>query len=111
LVLNPSLFEVEIAFVKSNRCESSGGDQILAELIQAGGKISQLDIHKLSNSVWNKEELPDHWKEYLIVPMHKKYKEYLYHCYQPNTAFSYYPHKVRYIYRIHYWWSSLWVSM
>jgi hypothetical protein len=23
-------------------------------------------------SVWNKEELPDQWKEYIIVPIHKK---------------------------------------
>jgi hypothetical protein len=28
-------------------------------------------IHKLINSVWNKEELPDQWKEYIIVPIHK----------------------------------------
>jgi hypothetical protein len=29
-------------------------------------------IHKLMNSVWNKEELPDQWKESVIVPIHKK---------------------------------------
>jgi hypothetical protein len=29
-------------------------------------------IHKLINSVWNKEELPDQWKESIIVPIHKK---------------------------------------
>jgi hypothetical protein len=29
-------------------------------------------IHKLVNSVWNKEELPDQWKESIIVPIHKK---------------------------------------
>jgi hypothetical protein len=29
-------------------------------------------IHKLINSVWNKEELPDQWKESIIVPVHKK---------------------------------------
>jgi hypothetical protein len=29
-------------------------------------------IHKLINSVWNKEELPDQWKEFIIVPIHKK---------------------------------------
>jgi hypothetical protein len=30
------------------------------------------EIHKLINSVWNKEELPDQWKESIIVPIHKK---------------------------------------
>jgi hypothetical protein len=25
-----------------------------------------------NNSVWNKEELPDQWKESIIIPIHKK---------------------------------------
>jgi hypothetical protein len=29
-------------------------------------------IHKLINSIWNKEELPDQWKGSIIVPIHKK---------------------------------------
>jgi hypothetical protein len=29
-------------------------------------------IHKLINSVWNKEELSNQWKESIIVPVHKK---------------------------------------
>jgi hypothetical protein len=28
-------------------------------------------IHKLINSIWNKEELPDQWKESIIVSIHK----------------------------------------
>jgi hypothetical protein len=28
-------------------------------------------IHKLITSIWNKEEMPDQWKESIIVPMHK----------------------------------------
>jgi hypothetical protein len=47
-------------------------NQIPAELIQAGGKILLSEIHKLINSFWNKEELPDQWKETIIVPIHKK---------------------------------------
>jgi hypothetical protein len=49
-----------------------GSDQILAELIQAGGEILLPAIHKLINFIWNKEELPDQWKESIIVPIHKK---------------------------------------
>jgi hypothetical protein len=52
--------------------KAPGSDQILAELIQAGGEILLSAIHKLINSVWNKEELPDQWKESIIVPIHKK---------------------------------------
>jgi hypothetical protein len=28
-------------------------------------------IHKLITSIWNKEEMPDQWKESIIVPVHK----------------------------------------
>jgi hypothetical protein len=39
LVPDPSPFEVEIAIVKLKRYKSPGIDQILAELMQAGGEI------------------------------------------------------------------------
>jgi hypothetical protein len=38
--------------------------------IQAVGKILLSAIHKLVNSVQNKEELPDQWKELIIVLVH-----------------------------------------
>jgi hypothetical protein len=44
----------------------------LAKLIQAGGNILRSDIHKLINSIWNKEEFPEQWKESIIVPIYKK---------------------------------------
>jgi hypothetical protein len=49
-----------------------GSDQIMTELIQAGAETLLCAIHKLINSVWNKEELPDQWKESIIVPVQKK---------------------------------------
>jgi hypothetical protein len=42
-------------------------DEIPAELIQAGGETLLSVIHKLINSVWNKEELSDQWKESVIT--------------------------------------------
>jgi hypothetical protein len=65
-----SPFEVEIAIEKLKRYKSPGSDHIPAELIQAGGGTLYLEIHKLINSIWNKEELPDQWKS-IIVPIHK----------------------------------------
>jgi hypothetical protein len=47
-------------------------DQIPAELIKAGGSKICCEIHKLINSIWNKEELPDQWKESIIVLVYKK---------------------------------------
>jgi hypothetical protein len=72
LVPGPSCLEVEIAIAKLKKYKLSGSDQIVEELIQAGGKILLSAIHKLINSVYNKEKLPDQWKESIIVPAHKK---------------------------------------
>jgi hypothetical protein len=63
---------VEIAIAKLKKYKSPGRDQIPAELIQARSEILLSAIHKLINSVWNKEELPAQWKESIIVPIHKK---------------------------------------
>jgi hypothetical protein len=43
-----------------------------AELFQAVGETLRYEIHKLINSIWNKEELPDQWKECIVVPIYKK---------------------------------------
>jgi hypothetical protein len=72
LVPGPSSPEVEIAIAKLKKYKLPSSDQILAELIQAGSKKLLSVIHKLINSAWNKEELPDQWKEFIIVPVHKK---------------------------------------
>jgi hypothetical protein len=39
--------------------KSPGSDQILAEIIQAGCDTLLSVTHKVINSIWNKEELPD----------------------------------------------------
>jgi hypothetical protein len=72
LVPDPSPYVFEIDIGKLTRYRSPGSDQIPAELIQAGGETSWSEIHKLINSIWNKEELPDQWKESIIVPVCKK---------------------------------------
>jgi hypothetical protein len=64
--------QVEIATAKLEKCKLPGSDQILAELIEAGGETLLSAIHKLIKSIWNKEELPNQWKESIIVPVHKK---------------------------------------
>jgi hypothetical protein len=52
--------------------KSPGSDQIPAAMIQAGGEALRSDIHELINCIWSKEELPDQWKESIIVPIYKK---------------------------------------
>jgi hypothetical protein len=72
LVPGPSRLEVKIAIAKLKNYKSPGSDQIPAELIQAGGEIFLSAIHKVINSVWNKEDLHDQWKESINAPIHKK---------------------------------------
>jgi hypothetical protein len=40
------------------RYKVPGSDEIPEELIQAGGETLRSKIHKVNNSIWNKEELP-----------------------------------------------------
>jgi len=69
LVPEPSDFEVELAIEKLKSHKSPGIDQIPAELIKAGGRTICGEIHKLIISIWDKEELPEEWKESIIVPI------------------------------------------
>jgi hypothetical protein len=71
-VPEPSASEVEVAIGKLKRHKSPDVDQIPAELIQAGGETLRSEIHKLIKLIWNKEELPDQWKESIVVPIYKK---------------------------------------
>ena len=68
----PSALEVELAIEKLKSHKSPGIDQIPAELIKAGGRTIRGAIHKLRIAIWDKEELPEEWKESVIVPIHKK---------------------------------------
>jgi hypothetical protein len=42
-------------------------------------------IHKLITSIWNKEEMPDQWKESIIVPIHKTGDKTDCNNYRPDT--------------------------
>jgi hypothetical protein len=72
LVPEPSNVEVEIAIGKLKSYKSPGTDQIPAELIRAGGETLYSEIHRLICFVWNKEELPQQWKESIIIKFIKR---------------------------------------
>jgi len=61
-----------LAIKKLKSCKSPGIDQTLAELIKAGSRTIRGTIYKLIIGIWNKEELPEEWKESVIGPIHKK---------------------------------------
>jgi hypothetical protein len=72
LYLVPIFLGIDIADAKSKNYKLPGSDEILAELIQAGGETLPSAIHKVVNSIWKNEEFPDQWKECIIVPFHKR---------------------------------------
>jgi hypothetical protein len=61
-----------MAIEKLKRHKSPGIFQIPAEMIHAKCRALRFEIHKLINSTWNKEELPEEWKESITVPIFKK---------------------------------------
>jgi hypothetical protein len=58
LVSEPSAFVVE---------KSPGIDQKPTEFITTGDRTLLSEIHAFINSIWNKEELPEQWKDSIIV--------------------------------------------
>jgi len=54
------------------RHKSPGTDKIPTKLIKPRGRTIHTEIHKLINSIWNKEELHEEWKTSLILPLYKK---------------------------------------
>ena len=71
---------------------------------------------RLVNSVWNKEELPDYWKESVIVPVCKKNDETECSNYRGRSLFSATYKILSYIpllrltpYAGNYWGLSVWI--
>jgi hypothetical protein len=116
LVPEPSAFEVEVAIEELKRRKSPSTDQIPAALVQALGRSMRSEIHKLINSVWNKEKLPEEWKESIVVPINKKGDKQIvviieaYHFVNYVQNFIQHPSvKVNSIIRGNYWVSSVWI--
>jgi hypothetical protein len=72
LVSEPSAFEIEMATEKLKRHKSPGTDQLPAELIKAGVRKIHSEIHKLTNSISNKEEFPEQWQETITVSIYER---------------------------------------
>ena len=71
LVPEPSAFEVQLAIEKLKSHKSLGIDQLPAELIKAEGRTICYYIHKFIFSIWNKEKIPEEWKDSIILRIFK----------------------------------------
>jgi hypothetical protein len=56
--------------------KSPGTNQLLAEVIQTVSEILCSEIHKFTNSVQNKEDFPQQWKQLITVTIYKKGVKY-----------------------------------
>jgi hypothetical protein len=72
-VPEPRALEFELAIEKLKSHKSPGNDQIPAELIKTGRRTIRGAIDKLIIAILNEEELPEEWKESIIVPIHMKW--------------------------------------
>jgi hypothetical protein len=72
LIHEPSSFELEITTEKLRMYKLPVIDQATGELVQGGRNIFRSETDKLITSIWNKGELPQQWKEPIIVPIYKK---------------------------------------
>jgi hypothetical protein len=88
LVPEHSDSEFEMAIEKLKSHKSPGIDQIPAELIKAESRTICSGIHKLIYSIWNEEELPEQWKESIIVPIYKKGVKTVYNNYRGISLLS-----------------------
>jgi hypothetical protein len=50
----------------------AGTDRIHQELIKYGGNKLLNRIYELVRQIWEKERLPEEWKETIRVPIHKR---------------------------------------
>jgi hypothetical protein len=71
-ILFPSYNEVCSIINKLKSNKVGGTDNIIPELIKQGGRTLKQRIYKLIIMIWEKEQLPNQWKEGIICPLYNK---------------------------------------
>lgn len=72
LVPQTQASEPEMANEKPNRHKSQSMNQIPEKFIKAEVRTIHSEIQTLTISIWNKDKLPQQWKESTTVPIYKK---------------------------------------
>jgi hypothetical protein len=72
LVPEPCAYEVELSIEKIKGHESPGIEEIPVQLIKTGGRTFGCEIHKLIDSIWNKEEFPEEWKKSIVLHIYRR---------------------------------------
>jgi len=67
-----SVNEVQFAIRRLKNNKSAGLDNILAEYLKGGGDVMVKTLTSICNRVWKLEEVPEDWKNGIIIPLPKK---------------------------------------
>ena len=68
----PSKAEIRKAITSLRNGKAAGPDSIPAEALKAGKETSVDMLHALVTKIWEKEDVPERWKEGLIIKIPKK---------------------------------------
>jgi len=68
----PSEDEVKMGLDMLKNGKAPGDDEIVAECLKKGGQGLLNQLHKLMNTIWEQEEIPEAWRISIICPIHKK---------------------------------------
>ena len=68
----PSKAEIRKAIKSLRNGKAAGPDSIPAEALKAGKETSVDMLHTLFTKIWEKEDVPEQWKEGLIIKIPKK---------------------------------------
>jgi hypothetical protein len=115
VVPKSSAFEFELAIEK---LKSHKLHQFPEEVIKARCRKIHYEIHKLTTSILNKGELPEEWKDSIILPFYKKGDKTDCSNYRSTLLLANYVQnviqnpivKINSICRGNYWESSIWFS-
>ena len=64
--------EISKAVNKLKKNKAAGLDGIPAELLQYGGEAVVKELSQLFNTIWHTEDVPNEWRQGVIVPLPKK---------------------------------------
>ena len=64
--------EIRVAVKKLKNGKAPGLDNIPPEALKEGGTITVDVLHKFLNKIWKEEEIPNDWKEGLLIKLPKK---------------------------------------
>lgn len=72
LLEKPSEEEVKIGLDMLRHGKAPGDDEIVSECLKKGGQGLLNQLHKLMNTIWEQEEIPEAWRISIICPIHKR---------------------------------------